>query len=318
MKDVYICSTPYHIYISFLLIFSEKKKSSIYLTTSDKDLLLYFNYLSKNAPYSDLFEIKVRNDSKRNNIFDRLTSSSDINYLNELKKESRDIRLSIFPWNPYVLYTISQSFFKSNEEIRLIEDGANVYAFPKPKFWKLLAKRILFGYDLKFYNNENVKEILVQFPEKYTMFPKEKLRKLELKTLEKNLSISEQHFLVTLFSKFDFYSISKSKKKVNLVLTQPLSEDGYISEEEKIRKYSQIIESIDKDELILIKKHPRDKTNYLFKNVIELERQFPSELFNLVDIKFQKVITICSSAVDNLDAKEKIQTEPYFLQKMRS
>ena len=105
--------------------------------------------------------------------------------------------------------------------------------------------------------------------------------------------------------------LRKEKEKI-LLITQPLSEDGIINEEEKIDLYKEILleRRIKK---VFIKPHPREKTNYIevFKNIgIEvkvLPNEFPAEIFMLLDMSFKKVITIFSTAVLNFKHKYEIE-----------
>ena len=58
---------------------------------------------------------------------------------------------------------------------------------------------------------------------------------------------------------------------------------------------------------MIIKTHPKEKTNYreYFPEALILDNVFPSEFFILFDVKFDKAITLCSTAALNLkDVKE--------------
>lgn len=67
------------------------------------------------------------------------------------------------------------------------------------------------------------------------------------------------------------------KDKVSILLTQPISEDGLVSEDEKIEIYRSII--INSKLKILIKPHPREITNYkqVFNDVHTLDKSTLSE-----------------------------------------
>lgn len=69
---------------------------------------------------------------------------------------------------------------------------------------------------------------------------------------------------------------------------------------------------------IYIKAHPREKTNYkeVFKNfnIEVIENTFPIELFLLLNIKFDKVITLFSTGALNFKGKAEVEfigTEKY-------
>lgn len=92
-----------------------------------------------------------------------------------------------------------------------------------------------------------------------------------------------------------------------LLITQPLSEDRIINEEEKIEIYRQILSKY-KEEDVIIKPHPREKTDYLkyFPKSKILEREILLELLILNGLKVRRVITLFSTAVFNLGHETKI------------
>ena len=84
-----------------------------------------------------------------------------------------------------------------------------------------------------------------------------------------------------------------------IVFTQPLSEDGYITEKEKIAIYRGIINYIGASKKIVIKPHPREKTNYeaIFPNAYILHSKAPIELFSLGGVIFREAYTLFSTCV---------------------
>ena len=126
---------------------------------------------------------------------------------------------------------------------------------------------------------------IVDLKEKWNKLPKEK---------------KEQILNIFNIDKNELEMLSKDKEKI-LLLTQPLSEDGYISEDEKIKMYKDILmeRGIKK---IYIKKHPRETTDYkkIFKDkkveVVNISKEFPVELLPLLGINFDKSITIFSTS----------------------
>lgn len=126
---------------------------------------------------------------------------------------------------------------------------------------------------------------------------KDKVEIINLKELWNKKSDKEKEEVLNIFG-FNNEIINNLKGKNKILYTQPLSEDGIISENEKIKLYRQIVKNYDEKELI-IKKHPREKTDYktIFIKAEVLNQSFPAELFDLLDIKFKKAITIFSTAV---------------------
>lgn len=103
----------------------------------------------------------------------------------------------------------------------------------------------------------------------------------------------------------NFYNISpknlsKIKKRSCLLITQPLSEDEILTEDEKIDLYLNITKDINPLDLV-IKVHPREKTEYkkMFPDALILDTPFPSQLLKLVDISFSKIITLYSTAASD-------------------
>lgn len=91
-----------------------------------------------------------------------------------------------------------------------------------------------------------------------------------------------------------------------ILITQPLSEDNIISEEEKITLYKSILKNYDLNSVV-IKPHPREKTDWssIFPNTPIIPQQVPAELLSMM-IKPQKVCTFYSTAAFSLCAPENV------------
>ncbi len=85
-----------------------------------------------------------------------------------------------------------------------------------------------------------------------------------------------------------------------LLLTDPLAESKSVSVDEQIRIYKEIMSYYDESKVI-IKLHPRDRFfdyRKLFPKSLVLDRSFPAELFSLLDVSFNRVVTTISSAIN--------------------
>lgn len=93
-------------------------------------------------------------------------------------------------------------------------------------------------------------------------------------------------------------NIEKLNDKPYILYTQPLSEDNILSENEKIELYRTILDNYDISKLV-IKPHPREKTDYsqIFKDAYIFKDNIPSEILPLLNIEFEKAITLFSTAV---------------------
>ncbi|MGL5122742.1 MAG: glycosyltransferase family 52 [Fusobacteriaceae bacterium] len=180
----------------------------------------------------------------------------------------------------------------------VIEDGVANYTSKgilvhKNKLKQLLKldfRKEIFGY------SKNIKKIYLTG---LAPIPKEIAHKVEiinLKELWNKKSSEEQDEILDIFS-FDLDIKDKIKNRDIILFTQPLSEDGVITEREKIDIYSKIIKKYPQERLI-IKTHPREKTNYkeLFKENLVLDNPFPFEILSLLDIKFARAVTLFSTA----------------------
>lgn len=193
-------------------------------------------------------------------------------------------------------------FFLKRYIFFLIEDGLTNY---KKNIYKRTLKNKIFSIP-SFGMYKNVKKIyltgLAPIPEEI----KDKVEIINLKELWNKKTEEEKKEILDIFG-FDENIISKIKNKKNILFTQPLSEDRFISEEEKIELYKKIIFNYSEKDLV-IKTHPREKTDYkkYFPEIEILNQSFPAELFDLLDIKFERAITIFSTAALNFSKNSKV------------
>lgn len=92
------------------------------------------------------------------------------------------------------------------------------------------------------------------------------------------------------------------KGKTTIIFTQPLSEDGLISEQEKIQYYKNTLKSIPvPPDKIVIKTHPREGTNYkkIFPDIFIFNKNIPQEILNFCGVRFKQAYTISSTAAIN-------------------
>lgn len=201
----------------------------------------------------------------------------------------------------------SSYFLKYN--FYLIEDGLSFYTTFEidkkkyyEKYWinKILGRKKVQGLD------KNVKKIYVTRTSGIPNEIKEKVKLINLKTLWNLKTEQEKKDILNIIG-IDFSDTKKLTKAKNILLTQPLSEDSVVTEEEKIGFYKKIIEEFGEEKL-LIKPHPREKTDYkkIFPKAIVISRNFPFELVSILisDIKVKNLITLFSTAVFSMIEKK--------------
>lgn len=282
MNKIVICDNLYSILIYFLV-------SSL----DERTLFL----LGKNLKKINLKKIKYKEIkySSGNYLFKYLAEKK---YYNKILQENS---IACIYGNDHIQG--ANYFLNKKIPFYLLEDGTISYegpqeilknekkiSFIKKFLFKILKIKKCYGL------NDTVKKIYLTG---LAPIPKEivhKVKLINLKELWNKKTLKEQREILDIFS-FDLNVKEKIKGRDIILFTQPLSEDNVITEEEKIEIYSKIIKKYSKDRLI-IKTHPREKTNYkdIFKEYLVLDNPFPFEILNLLEVKFSRTITIFSTA----------------------
>lgn len=120
--------------------------------------------------------------------------------------------------------------------------------------------------------------------------------RISLKELWQKKQLEEKIEILKIFN-IKIENFDEIKKRKIILFTQPLSEEGIISEREKIELYTKILAKY-KEKEIIIKSHPREKTEYskYFKRALVIEEKYPAELLYLIGIEISKIVTIFSTA----------------------
>ena len=127
----------------------------------------------------------------------------------------------------------------------------------------------------------------------------------DLKKLWDEKSHQEKESIVHIFNVSPAMLKTFEQKSV-ILITQPLSEDNIISEEEKIALYNSILTNYNIDEVV-IKPHPREKTDWakIFPMVPIISRQIPAELLSMM-MEPKNVCTFFSTAAFSLCPPERV------------
>jgi hypothetical protein len=293
-KKIIIFETVY-VLLQYLLL--NKDTETIYLTTDIFDKAIFEKLPGEKIMILRPKKSKFKLINKLKNFFWMYKLLKN----DEIKKLKKNRELIVYGQDHIFIGNIflDHSFY-------LLEDGIGNYCLPKKRTCKFLILKILYGIREMRGQSKNVKKIyltgLASVPEKIL----KKVEIINLKDLWCKKSEAEKIDILRIFN-FNKTIISSLKDKRYILFTQPFSEDGIISEEEKIFLYSEIIKKYDK-KFLVIKRHPREETNYnyFFKDIFILDNNFPAEIFNLVDVKFEKAITISSMAAFGLSDAKKI------------
>ncbi|WP_211654854.1 polysialyltransferase family glycosyltransferase [Planococcus alpniumensis] len=298
-KKLFLCRSYYHIFISLNILINSESKGTIICVDSELKTEEIKKMRSKINVLFEGIELELITNSKKS--------------YNEILNSNFYEEIYFFHWVIYKKpeYDFYRVFRKKG--INLIEDGTTHYGVyqndvkTKKKYVKSIVNLMLFGKQ-DFVLNNNVKQVLATYPEKFPSFVNWKISNLVLSDLKD----TEKNKIIKLFGLEDFKVIIPEQKMV-IIFTQPLSEDGYLVETEKISLYSDIVTKYTRENYkVFFKQHPREKTTYNFDDVVIVKKDFPGEVLNYLDLDFDKAIAVCSGVIDNIKATEKIQLYPDF------
>jgi len=319
---IFVCYTPFHILVSLLLARNMHSVALIIGVDHFCNGCLIASALHRHVDWIEhvyaIEDKRITENWIRGNAIQRAIAQLRLmkiysDFAPELKsiQVSEQTRWYLFHDGPM----LSQYLLNLGlGEYFLVEDGAANYSKLK---WQDRAKNMaksIIGLYPSMGRSPRIKKILVQEPERLPKDIRHKGMRLPLQELMFNAKESDK--LIILKKVFpdltrDIY-LGVSKHKV-LLLTQPFSEDGFMSEDEKISLYSRVLQRYPHSHICL-KPHPREKTDYqaVFGGQITIiPREFPLEVLSWYDnVHFDLVITWNSSAIDNIGfAKEKLMLD---------
>lgn len=314
MNQVYICGTYFHVYASILkeLYRSDKTgKSLLILNDHTPGLENIIPALRENHFFDEFLVVPFRKieSAERNNgsflsrVFFRnramiraVEANSDIGRFESFIRES-EIN-SFYLWGYPTAYFV---FRFAGNYLRIIEDGARNYIIRIRKAKLLKRKYVLRTYIGDGFDTA-VKEINLQSPEQLDPRLRHKGTHFNLKEMQDNLSPADNQRILNVFMKGEGITLNNRKKV--LIITQPLSEDNFVTEAYKLSLYAEMIDEHAAGHDVYIKPHPRELTDYrkqLGRDFIEIPRSFPLEMFDLMqNIRFDKGVTLFSSGIANL------------------
>lgn len=140
--------------------------------------------------------------------------------------------------------------------------------------------------------------ILTSSPKNPSILKDKKSIICDLSKLWKESTTKKQRYIQEIFD------IDKDDLKSGgvIIFTQPFMDDCKLTEEEQISLYAPYIEKY-KDMQIVIKKHPRDKVDYLrhFPNAKIMSTSAPMQILSAMGYKFDVAVTVSSSAVSSME-----------------
>lgn len=300
MKNVFICYTPYHVYVSLLFILNSRSLSELIITDHIEEYKKITINLKKNHNNARSYILEKIN--KNYTIFDFLKYKKILN--NRFK-----ISFPINNENSYMLFLdntrLSHYIMLNAMNVSLVEDGKTLF-FPNKNHFKKIIKMFL-KIPLDKGESKLIKNV---YTTNYKRLPnkiKYKAIEFDIEKLQNNIAFKKKKII---FDIFNVNLLEVFQNDIFLVLTGPYSETGLISELEKIKLYQKIIKRYSNNLTVYLKPHPRETTkyeNYLDVSIKILNKNFPIELINLdKNIKIKRVVSIDSSALEKLKHAEEI------------
>ena len=313
--DIYVCLTIFHTYVSLLNILNNKKQTLLILTDNIVDVDKLQSAISNYIEFIDIVVIdnlksksKIVNSLKNRIFYYDFFFFYYMNFIQKYDDILSKNTINIFNDTEY----FNMYLIKKYNNFNLLEDGVWMHPLLK-KDLKFFVKYYLLRQPKKFGNDKKIKNIIVQDIKRLPEYLHVKGKIYSLFELQKKLCTKDITILKKIFlSDFGIDAIKNSSKKKMVILTQPISEENYITKQEKIKVYTDIIKKYNKnnDYIVFIKNHPRDLTNYdeYLDDVIIIPHYIPFEILTLENkIHFDIGITLWSSSIYNVDfIEEKI------------
>lgn len=318
MKKIFICHTYYHVLISLVKTLKcPNDECDIFLSyTWKNEQLLNDKKILENLRKSDIFKKIIVGNFMSNelNIIKKNQKNTYIKKYKFIKKFQKNIPYNLKEYDEIYIFNdnspIGLYLIYSRIYYNLLEDGTDCYINNQNIINQKLSIRKIIKKIMKVYElgeSKYAKSIEVNC--KKGIFLKNKnIVENQKKKMINSLTDDEKSKVINIFIENNKIETLNGK---TLIITQPLSEDKILeNEEEKKFIYKKIIEEFCKGEAVVIKVHPREITKYedICENCIVIYETFPLELLNYYShIKLKRVITITSTSINLIEnAEEKI------------
>lgn len=311
MKDIYICTTVYHLLIALVKQLINNHRADLilckspYIAPDTLKKLQKCDIFKKIFIYEDIedrgYQIGWVEKIIHGTSYAKKYFYSKSALTNEYWENS-----NIYIFNDDSFF--GKWFNQCNIPYHLLEDGLNHYSItPIKKQQNYIFIRKCLGIFCGHHGlSSRMIDLEVNSKEKIPEILKKKAIAVPRANLFNQLTIQQKKILIDIFNanqinqSFNDYS----NKETTLLITQPLSEDLIISHEKKIKIYQELIRRYAHGQ-VFIKPHPREKEDYssIFPNSIILNLQdIPLEILDFFpNFHFTYGITAFSTSLDSLN-----------------
>lgn len=319
-KIIFVCSSPYNILVAVLLITKANlyEKTCIVMPTYSKKNLEYYTTIS-----ARLLQMNIQSEViNKHNIFWRAVGFADIQnrvimvrIFKKLRTEKNAYYLVNHTWDRDKVAYPASLYFKYCKKAIFIEEGSTQFVTPKEHKLVVALKRV-YGNQTDYWKDVRLEDIYVQNPDRFIGYHTEKMRPFSLNV---SLNREEEKRIIDIFmNESEKESLSELRcEKKGIIFSQCFSEDGYMTEKEKIHIFTELSDYYSQYGKVFLKIHPRDTTEYHIKDVDVVKGSYPSELFTILNIQFDFAIGICTSAIETVNAKVKLNLNEKFLTELK-
>lgn len=321
-KTIYTCSSIYNALLAVYIVsmIQDYENSCIVMFSPEKKVLDAFYTFSARMEKLGINNVVI---NKRTRLH-RLIGLSDMENHIVLKKvmleldvKQDNFLLVNFSWNQKMVRYPASIYLKHCKEAIFIEEGATQWITPDEKAWYRFLKKI-YGNQTDFWKMRKIKSIYVQQPEKFPDYLIPKLVEFKMDKCFEQVKNDTKNVLLEIFTDSGSREeIKRIKQLDGIIFTQPISEDGFVTEKEKIRIYTELASYYSQYGTVALKIHPRDTTDYLIEDINMMKGTYPSELLNILGIRFKFAVGLCTSAIETVNADRKINLNERFLSELK-
>lgn len=322
-KKIFTCHTMYHVLVALSIIVDNLDYSTCLIIIAPmrkpKDNVCHYSNIVKRIREMGINVLLVDKGGFLKRLFgiseiqNRIMVRRAIRIIKSNKYEYLLINMS---WNKQVVVYPASLFFKYCKSAIFIEEGAQLWQTPKEKTLYTYCLW-LYGNQLNWWKSQKIEYVYAHNTKKIIELgvQDDKAKAFSLQQIFHTFDNQKKNNLCRVFVGEEvLVKLKEGKSRKCIVFTQPLSEDGYVRENEKILLYKEICDFYSSYGEVYLKKHPRDNTDYRISDVTVIEDRFPSEVFSIVGLRFFVAVGLCTSAINEVLSEYKMNIGPSYLE----
>ena len=205
-----------------------------------------------------------------------------------------------FKW--YLLHGLRMNYIEDAPNIFNLWETSSIYRnyleAQNINKWKKMLRKFIFGayFRCPVATSDGVKCVYTTAYYDKTYLRDKQICVVDLKSEWEKSSEEKKKMILSIFDISDNDLETLKTKKV-MLLTQAFYDDKWVTEDEQIEIYRQILENY-RHEDVIIKPHPRDQLDYkkYFPDVLCFDKVVPLQFLSILGVRFAHVATVTSSS----------------------